>query len=352
VISRVEEAKKKKMMWTSAKIPVLVALAVIVTGLACGASSATEAPVVSTATSDTQPAEVEESTTAPQPPTKALPTSAPAAEFLGDTAYSSGYSLTAVSAEDPAKPGTFYQPSGGQRLVAIDVVVGNVSGDPLSVNPLNAILIDQEGFTYQPELAGRDGQIATVDAFPGERVRGWIAFEIPEAATVSSVRYSSSLFSSDFIEVGLTKPPDGHQSVGDPWTPPSTGELPKLGDVVEQFGYSLSAASLEDPAPPGMLYEPKQGHKLVAVEIVVGNTSGDQITVNPLNAILVDADGFLYSPELAGRDGQIELVDLTPGLKAKGWVAFTIPEDAAPTSIKYLVEPFSSAFLQAGLSSQ
>lgn len=340
------------MDWKSAKIPIVAALPIMVAGIACGASSPTQAPVVSTATSETQPAEVEEQTTAPQAPTEPPAASAQPADFLGDTAYGSGYSLTAVGVEDPAKPGILYQPSTGQRLVAVDVIVGNVSGDPLGVNPLNAVLIDQEGFTYQAELAGRDGQIATVDAFPGERVRGWIAFEIPEAAVVSRLRHSPGFLSSEFIEVGLIQPPDGHQSVGDPWAPPSTAELPKLGDVVEQFGYSLSATSVEDPAPPGILYDPKQGLKLVAVEIVVGNISGDQITVNPLNAILVDAGGFLYAPELAGRDGQIELVDLTPGLKAKGWVAFSIPEDAVPTSIKYLVESFSSAFLHAGLSSQ
>jgi hypothetical protein len=325
----------------------MLALGAMVAGLACGAGTATQPPVVSTATQVPLPQEVQEQATSAPPPT--LP---PAAQFLGDTAYRSGYSLTAIGVEDPAKPGVLYQPSTGQRLVAVDVVVGNVSGDPLSVNLLSAVLIDQDGFTYQPELGGRDGQLPTLDAFPGERARGWIAFEIPEGAVVTSLRYSPGAFSTDFIEVGLNQPPDGHQTVGDPWIEPSAARLAKLGDVAEQFGYSLSASSLEDPAPAGILYQPKQGHKLVAVEIVVGNISGDQITVNPLNAILVDAGGFLYTPELAGRDDQIELVDLTPGLKVKGWVAFTIPEDAVPASIKYLVEPFSSAFLQVGLSSQ
>lgn len=341
------------MNCNSAKIPIVVAIAIMVTGLACGASSATQAPIVSTATSDAQPAEVEEQTMAPQPPAEPPPTSARPAEFMGDTAYRSGYSLTALRVEDPAKPGVLYQPSIGQRLVAVDVVVGNVSSDRLIVYPLNAVMIDQQGFTYQPELAGRDGQIAIVGAFPGERVRGWIAFEIPEAALVSSLRFTPGLlFSSEFIEVGLTQPPEGHQSVGDPWAPPSMAELPRLSDVVEQFGYSLSAISLEDPAPPSIIYNLKQGYKLVAVEIVVGNTSGDQITVNPLNAILVDAGGFLHAPKIEGRDGQIEVVDLTPGLKAKGWVAFMMPEDAVPTSIKYMVEPLSDIFLQAGLTSQ
>lgn len=340
------------MYWKPVMIPVLAALSIMVAGLACGGTAATEAPIISTATSETEPGELVQEATVSHPTAEPLPTSAPEAQFLGDTAYRSGYSLTAIGVEDPAKPSILYQPTTGQRLVAVEVIVGNLSGDPMSVNPLNSVLIDQEGFIYQPELGGRDGQLATTDAYPGERVRGWVAFEIPEAAAVSIIRYSPEVFSSDFLEAGLAQPPDGHEMVGEPWVPPSTDGLPRLGDVVEQFGYSLSASSLEDPAPPGILYEPKEGHKLVAVEIIVGNTSGDQITVNPLNAILVDSDGFLYAPELAGRDGQIEVVDLTPGLKARGWVAFTIPDAAIPSSIKYAIEPFSSAILQAGLSTQ
>jgi hypothetical protein len=122
-----------------------------------------------------------------------------------------------------------------------------------------------------------------------------------------------------------------------------------LGDTVEQYGYSLSATAVEDPTTPGMFYKAKKGYKLVAVEIVVGNVSGETLSVSPLYTILVDSNGFVYELELVGRDGQLAAVHLNTGEKVKGWVAFEIPEDATPASIKYLVGTFSDKFLQVDL---
>ncbi len=127
-------------------------------------------------------------------------------------------------------------------------------------------------------------------------------------------------------------------------------ETTHLGNTVEQYGYSLSSAAVEDPTTSGMFYEAKKGYKLVAVEIVVGNVSGETLSVNPLDTILVDSNGFVYKPTLAGRDRRLTAVHLNTGEKVKGWVAFEIPEDAIPASIKYLVETFSNKFLQADLN--
>ena len=100
-----------------------------------------------------------------------------------------------------------------------------------------------------------------------------------------------------------------------------------------------------------MLYTPKEGYKLVAVEIILGNVSGSEpLGVNPMNAYLIDNKGFVYTVELGGRDDQIDTIDLATGEKVKGWVAFTIPEGAIPTSVKYSVEYFSDNFLQTGLT--
>jgi len=124
-----------------------------------------------------------------------------------------------------------------------------------------------------------------------------------------------------------------------------------LGDVVEQFGYSLSATNVEDPTSPGILYSPIQGYKLVAVEITLGNVSGAKsLSVNPLYAYLVDSNGFVYWAELGGRDSQIDTMDLNVGEKAKGWVSFTIPDSATPAYIKDQTEVFSSNYLITGLA--
>ena len=129
-----------------------------------------------------------------------------------------------------------------------------------------------------------------------------------------------------------------------------TPQLAKLGDVVEQDGYSLSAVAIEDPTQPSRLYKAEADKKLVAIEVVVGNVSGKKISVNPYNATLVDSDGFSYRPELGGRDDQIALVDLNPGERVKGWIAFKVPPEATPQSIKYEVSGFPDIVLQTGVT--
>lgn len=286
-----------------------------------------------------------------RPPVAMLSTDTPVPTlYLGDAVEKYGYALTAVSVQDPATPGMFYDPEPGARLVAVEVVLSNLSGEPLSVNPLQATLIDGEGFTYQTELGAVDDQIATLDLSPAEKVRGMIAFQIPEGAEPASIRYSVESFGDRFLEADLTPPPERHVAIAESPSQPPAGALPKLGDVVEQFGYSLSAITVEDPATPGMFYEAREGYKLVAVEIIVGNVSSDALSVNPLYAYLVDSDGFVYTVELGGRDGQIATTDLNAGEKVRGWVAFTIPENATPASIKYEVGVFSGRYLRTGLS--
>ena len=336
--------------------PALALAILILVALACGETTPTSEPRVSTATSESAEAQVpsEQATDTPEPtlePTEA-PTDTPEPQplYLGDVVEQYEYLLSAVAVEDPTTPGMFYEPEAGKKLMAVEIIVGNVSGEALSVNPLYATLLDSEGFAYQPELAGRDRQIVTVYLSPGEKARGWIAFEVPEGAIAASIKYAVDAFGSKVLRTSLTQPPEGYVPNTEALSiaPPESQAI--LGDVFEQYGYSLSATAVEDPTTPGMLYEAEEGYKLVAIEIVVGNVSGEVLTVNPLNAILVDSNGFVYQPELAGRDEQIALVDLNVGEKAKGWVAFSVPDDAIPASVKYTVDVLSDKCLQAGLT--
>lgn len=294
----------------------------------------------------TEPPEPTEAPTdTPEPPQKAN---------LGDLVEQEGYSFVAVTLEDPAPPGLIYSPTEGTKLVAVEVVIGNVSGEAITINPLNATLLDTEGFTYQAELAGRDDQLILVDLEPGERVKGWIAFEIPESSEADIIKYAVESFSSLVLQSGL-KTVDG-ELIANSDVPLTASEdvereiTSKLGDLVEHEGYSLVAEIVENPTTPGILYTPMEGRKLIAVQIVVGNESGEVITVNPLNATLVDTDGYVYEAETGGRDGQIELVDLAQGERVRGWVAFEIPDNSTPESIKYQVSGFPLIVVQAGLS--
>ncbi len=339
-------------------VPLLVFTVFITVMLACSSSTPTSAPKVSTATPEakaTQPLTVEPAipTETFSPTDTSVPpaTDTPIPElFLGDAVANFGYALTAVSVQDPATPGMLYKATSGKKLIAVEVVISNLSGDMISINPLNATLVDTEGFTYKVELGGIDDQIPTLDISAGEKVKGLIPFEVPDNTVASSIKYSIEVFGSKFLQASLSPAPEGHVIVVEP--PSTSGNpLPKLGDVVENFGYSLSAATLEDPAAPGIIYTPRQGTKLVAIEIIVGNVSGSEaLSVNPLYVYLVDSEGFVYPAELGGRDDQIDVGELGIGEKAKGWVSFTIPENSTAASIKYSTKPFAGNYLQTGVT--
>lgn len=329
-------------------IGLLVALS-----LACGDSAPTSTPKVSTATAEgeaqadvvTAPLEeAAEPTSEPEPAAAPTDTPVPQLPALGEVAEKNGCTLMALALEDPAPPGTLYSPAAGTKLVAVEIEVGNISDEPIGVNPLHAALVDSEGFKHSVELAGRDHQIATLEINTGERVKGWVAFEVPEEAVPATLHFECHMFAEDTLKTALSAGPGGGGVVV-AYTRP---HISNLGDVVERDGYSLTAVTVEDPATPGILYTPIEGSKLIAVEIVVANISGEQISVNPLHSYLVDTSGYVYSVELGGRDGQLELVDLNAGERVKGWVAFTVPEEAQAESIKYELGVFSSQFLQAG----
>lgn len=156
-------------------------------------------------------AEPTQAPTEPPPPTDTpLPTntSAPQMPRLGETLEKDGYSLLALAVEDPATPDTiFYDPEPGMKLIAVQFVVGNVSVESASVNPLNSKVVDTEGFSYEAELAALadHDQIATATIGPGEKVRGWVAYELPEGASPAYLKYEFGVFTGPTLQVGLTK---------------------------------------------------------------------------------------------------------------------------------------------------
>jgi hypothetical protein len=178
-----------------------VVLALLVAGaLACDSSSTpTESPKVKTATPEIAATVandvVSEATDEPEATVtrQALatdteeptpePTEPPVVGYLEDFVEQDGIALAALQVADPATPGVLYEKGEGKRLVAVELVLANVDVDPISVNPLDFAIQDAEGFTYQVELGGSDlGQLALVTIAPGQRVRGWVAFEVDEAA--------------------------------------------------------------------------------------------------------------------------------------------------------------------------
>jgi hypothetical protein len=329
---------------------ILLALAVWVgVSLACGSEPPTsEPPKISTATSFsgiTQPPIITQQLTN-TPATTETPT---VELYLGDAVQNYGYALTVLSVADPATPSMSYQAEAGKKLVALELLLSNISGDLMNVSADNATLLDTDGFLYPAELWAIEDEIGTVDLNPGEQTTGWIGFKIDENAIPAKIKFLTHTFADQIIQASLNPPPEGHKTITISLTP--TIPSSKLGDVVEQFGYSLSATNVEDPTTPSDFYESRQGYKLVSVEISLGNVSeAKSLSVIYYFASLVDNNGFVYEAEHGERDGEINMLDLNVGERAKGWVSFTIPENATPAYLKYQLGFFSKDYLITGLA--
>jgi hypothetical protein len=311
--------------------------------LACAGTST---PKISTATPKPGEGQTQESRPTGEAPDASAP---PSQSYLGDADQDNGYALTAMAVADPAEAGVFYQPEEGKRLFGVEIILANLSGGRIGSNPVNAALIDGDGYVYDMELAGVKDQMPLVSLDPGEQVRGWVGFTIPENAVPVAVKYTVAPLKKEFLQAGLEAPPEGHVPVAVtvmPNPPPAN-----LGDVVEQYGFSLTASQVENPATPGRFYAPKAGTRLAAVEITLANVSAaDPLYVNPIACFLVDDGGFVHPVTLGGRDGQIGVVELAAGEKATGWVAYAIPENAAPLYIKYQTHLLLGNFLSTSVA--
>jgi hypothetical protein len=269
--------------------------------------------------------------------------------FLGDFVVKDGCYVSALWVEDPAQPGVLYVPQAGKRLVAVQIVVGNMSGQRFRVNPYNVSLIDEQGAVHPPVLGAREGQIATIDIDEGEKAQGWVPYQIPDGALPAGLQISREVFGAPFFVIGILPPPESHATVALSYDRP-TPSLPSLGEIVEGQGRSFTALRLEDPAEPTWVHPLKPGNRLIAVEVAVRNGGADVLLVSPLYFVLVDTDGFVYPASVDARDGQIETVDLNTGSEIRGWVAFDIPAGATPESIKFMPSLLPEDTLQAGLA--
>lgn len=129
-----------------------------------------------------------------------------------------------------------------------------------------------------------------------------------------------------------------------------TAAGPELGGTAQGYGYTLTATAVQDPAPAVSYYEPKPATRLVGVEIVLANEAGEVESTNLLNAVLIDADGFSYAADTGLIEDPMELIDLLPGTKLRGWVGFEVPISAKPARLRWDVRgALSRDYLEVGL---
>jgi hypothetical protein len=122
---------------------------------------------------------------------------APATKALyatGETAPTGDFDVTVYGARDPQEPGEFLKPQPGMHFVSVDVQVANRSSRqrPFS-SQLGFHLLDPADHEFDTTFGETTPQPPDGDVPPGQSLRGFVVFEIPDGTTGLRLRVQGSL---------------------------------------------------------------------------------------------------------------------------------------------------------------
>ncbi len=121
-------------------------------------------------------------TAIPNPPTQRPTSSANAVAKIGDRVTQGDYVVTVLHAETATTYNDFPAES-GKKYVAVEILIESNANSGVSVNPLYATLQDSDSYTYNVTLFGKDPSLQSENDLPsGEKMRGWVTFEVPSAS--------------------------------------------------------------------------------------------------------------------------------------------------------------------------
>ena len=129
-------------------------------------------------------------------------------EKLGEWAEKDEIAMVARAVEDPAEVSTeVYEPKPGTRLVAVEFEMGCLAGQH-QFGPQLTKLMDTNGRTYDrvPRAMAEREDMAVTMLHAGERLKGWLAFEVPEGAQPAYLVYGfTGYVTVDTLQVGLSE---------------------------------------------------------------------------------------------------------------------------------------------------
>ena len=102
---------------------------------------------------------------------------------VGQRIESAGIALTVNGARRAAEAGPIAKAKPGRTYMIADVSLENANRERAPYNPLYFKVRDADGFEYTSNLmAGGDQSLKSGELATGERVRGTVAFDVPEGA--------------------------------------------------------------------------------------------------------------------------------------------------------------------------
>lgn len=253
--------------------------------------------------------------------------------ILGEAVEGDGVSMVAQSVEYTDKLGEYQEADSGNEFAVIRMVVKNSSDAYVNFsNFWQTRLVDKDDYTYDAAFASVDHPLESGYLAPGEVVRGDTVYEVPKDAEGLSLQFDFSafdFFNLDRVTIDLSQQADEtadfEQELG--------VDILGVGDKDEHKGVSITVDNVRYEDSLGSFAEAEEGNEYVIPEILVGNDTGEPLTVSTVLQMRVkDQSGLSYRMDISGQSqlerGYSESSDIADGEQRRGELAFEVPKDA------------------------
>lgn len=252
---------------------------------------------------------------------------------VGDRIESDTLAFVVEGVETTNRVGSYGEPDEGNTFVVVTMAVKNRTDDQFAdFSPfMQAVLRDEENYTYTSTFYGTGRPLESGQLAPGEVARGDIVFEVPEDASGYVLRFDLEAFSFtnlNRVNIDLESEADSVARLEQDLDV----DVRDVGEGVSKEGWEITLNGVRT-AQEIDYDEAEDGFEYVIPNITVTNDSGETESVSVgLQMVMKDGEGWQYRDDSAtyALDRQFEGGEFEDGETRRGEIAYHVEEGTAP----------------------
>ncbi|MBP5624822.1 MAG: DUF4352 domain-containing protein [Lachnospiraceae bacterium] len=248
------------------------------------------------------------------------------AYYVGDTLDYKGLAITFVSSSYYESNNDFIQPKDGNQYIRLEIHVDNNSGSDKNVSTYD---FNCYADGYECEKTYNDDDLSA-SLSDGRSADGAVYFEVPSDANEIEIEYEVDWLNdkkAKFIFEG-----DKNSGLTFETKTSKSDEVFHPGDIIETKNMKITYSKCAEYVSDNMFLTPKDGNKYIYIELEVENTSDSDQTISYFSFECY-ADGSSCEGFYGMDDGLS--ASLSAGRKAKGTVAFEVPQNAQTIELDF-----------------
>lgn len=131
-----------------------------------------------------------------------VPPPVPKQFHVGDTVEIGGVAITVNEVADLVD--TTFDPDEGNKFVAVNLSIQNRTAEPVHISTIMQMsLKDTTGQIYKVDLLASNGAPPEGEISPGEKIRGWVGYQVPIEAGGLVFVFDANVFGGGKVFVTL-----------------------------------------------------------------------------------------------------------------------------------------------------